>query len=279
MKTNHLKSRGALIALSLGLAVLPAANTQAAIASYIIGVDGQQTIPSGTYAGLPNPNFQRLTFLYAHYDLVDVNYPHHYHSKSRLVYSGPAANPVEVNLASNFLPEASGGTHLFLSPSTVGPYAGKSPILEVTGNEFSFLRILDVGKLDSTVTDPRSVEEILFNSSSGRWSGLITGADVHMVLVSATPGLNFGTPSNPNADVFGNLEGEHLADDIDFTWVPWVDSSTANGTEFIAQFKLVDEEGSFGDSGVFEFRFMSVPEPSTALLGAIGALALLRRRR
>ena len=56
-------------ALGGALLALTAPAVQAfdpAIASYFIGVDGQAIIPTGTYAGLPNPNHQRLTFLYAH---------------------------------------------------------------------------------------------------------------------------------------------------------------------------------------------------------------------
>jgi len=277
MKPNrhHSLLGGLAGATAILLALTVPAN--AAIASYFIGVDGQATLPSGTYTGLANPNSQRLTLLYAHYDLNNPLYPHHYHSKGRLVYTGPnlGVNTAVTVSTSNFLPEASGGTHLFLATRNSGAYAGKSAIVENPNNHFTLLGMLDTGKLDLNV----ALENTLFNSSTGRWTGAITGSDVHMVLTFATAGLNFGSTSDPNAALFSANDGQHLSDDIDFQWVPWVDSATADGTEFIARFKLVDETGTFGDSGDFEYRFMAVPEPSSALLAGLGALFLLRRKR
>ena|GEM_PF-2057749 len=191
--------------------------------------------------------------------------------------SGPnlGAGTAVTTSTSNFLPEASGGTHLFLETRNAGAYAGKSAIVEDPGNGFTMLTMFDTGKLDQTV----AVESTLFNSSAGRWTGSLTGSDVHMVLTSATVGLNFGSPSDPDAALFSALDGQRISDDINFQWVPWVDSATAEGTEFIARFKLVDETGTFGDSGEFEYRFMAVPEPSSALLAGLGGLFLLRRKR
>lgn len=277
MKPNrhHSLLGGLAGATAVLLALTVPAN--AAIASYFIGVDGQATQPSGLYAGLANPNFQRLTLLYAHYDLDDPLYPHHYHSKGRFVNTGPnlGVNTAVTVSTFNFLPEASGGTHLFLKTRNSGAYAGKSAIVEDPNNHFTLLGMLDTGKLDPNV----ALENTLFNSSAQRWTGAITGSDVHMVLTFATAGLNFGSTSDPNAALFSANDGQHLSDDINFQWVPWVDSATADGTEFIARFKLVDETGTFEESGEFEYRFMAVPEPSSALLGALGALLLFRRKR
>ena len=276
MKSTTSRHAKTLLAASAIILASGTGETQAAIASYIIGVDGQATQPSGAYMGLANPNSQRLTFLYAHYDENDPLYPDHYHSKGRFINTGPnlgAGTAVTVSTF-NFLPEAP-QTHLMLSSQGSGAYAGKMSLTEDTDNHFSLLRIFDTGKLDPNV----EFENTLFNSSAGRWTGALTGADVHMVLTFATAGLNFGTESNPNSNPFAPADGAHLSDDIDFKWVPWVDASGAPDTEYIARFKLVDEEGIFGDSGDFEFRFMSVPEPSSALLASVGALFLLRRKR
>lgn len=253
-----------------------AGETQAAVAAYFIGVDGQTTQPSGAYMGLANPNSQRLTLLYAHYDLNDPLYPHHYHSKGRYINDGPnLGTDTAVTVSTfNYLPEAP-QTHLMLNSQSSGAYAGKMSLTEDADNHFTLLRIFDTGKLDPNI----ALENTLFNSSAGRWTGAITGADVHMVLTFATAGLNFGTDANPNAALFYSSEGQHLADDIDFKWVPWVDASASPDTEYIARFKLVDETGTFGDSGEFEYRFMTVPEPSSALLAGIGALLLMRRKR
>ncbi len=276
MKSNTSRHAKTSFATSAIILAFGAGETHAAVASYFIAVDGQATQPSGAYMGLANPNSQRLTLLYAHYDLDDPLYPHHYHSKGRYVNTGPnlgAGTSVTVS-TSNFLPEAP-RTHLMLGARSSGAYAGKISINEDTANHFSLLRMLDTGKLDTNV----ALENTLFNSSAQRWTGAITGADVHMVLTFATSGLNFGTDANPNAALFSDPDGQHLADDIDFKWVPWVDASAAPDTEYIARFKLVDEEGIFGESGEFEYRFMTVPEPGSALLTGLGALLLMRRKR
>ncbi|RYD47021.1 MAG: hypothetical protein EOP83_28700, partial [Verrucomicrobiaceae bacterium] len=46
--------------------LLSLANTEAALVSYYIGIDGQQTIATGEFAGQVNPNYNRVTLLYAH---------------------------------------------------------------------------------------------------------------------------------------------------------------------------------------------------------------------
>lgn len=49
--------------LATALTLLATAPSHADMAPFLIGVDGRTTIPSGTYAGLPDPNGGRLTFL------------------------------------------------------------------------------------------------------------------------------------------------------------------------------------------------------------------------
>jgi hypothetical protein len=254
------------------------------IASYFIGVDGLETIPSGTFATLPNPNYGRLTFLYAH-TYVDTPASNHYHSKGVFRYapSSTFASPVIEQNPNNFLPE---GTRppLSLTLAVGGAYDGKlvsAPYTDPldTNYAFSFLTIQDTGKLDGFgPTDP---ETILFNSSSGRWNGSLSGADVHIELVSLSAGLNVGVGSNLNAFVDPG-DDYHLEDSFSFTPTFWTEASAAPGT-YIAQFKLTDESGTFLDSGIFEFRFSVIPEPSSAaaLAGALalGLVATRRRRR
>ena len=251
-------------------------SADAAFVSYYVGVDGLSTIASGTYAGLSNPNHNRLTFLYAHV-YPDSPSSNHYHSKGVYRHTGPnlgeGQTATEVN-PSNYLPEGS-APPLDLSPANGGLYGGKLVSAVQSGNDFSALTIEDTGKLSGF--PPGSGESVLFNSSSNRWNGALTGADVHLELVGLSAGLNVGDSSTLN--LFQNPgDNLHLEDSFSFTPVFWTDANAAPGV-YTAQFKLTDESGTFGDSGTFEFRFNVVPEPSSALLGTLGALGLLRRRR
>ncbi len=55
---------------------------------YYVGRDVRPTMVGGAYDGLPNPNFNRVTFLYAHtYPADPAN--NHYHSKGTYSYTGP----------------------------------------------------------------------------------------------------------------------------------------------------------------------------------------------
>ena len=248
----------------------------AAFVSYYVGVDGLSTIASGTYAGLSNPNHNRLTFLYAHV-YPDTPASNHYHSKGVYRYTGPnlgeGSTATEVNPA-NYLPEGT-APPIELSPANGGLYGGKLVSAPQAGNDFTTLTLEDTGKLSGFA--PGSGESVLFNSSSNRWNGALTGADVHLELVGLSAGLNVGDSTTLN--LFTNPGDDlHLEDSFSFTPVFWTDANAAPGV-YTAQFKLTDEAGLFGDSGTFEFRFNVVPEPSSALLGALGALGLLRRRR
>ena len=67
---------------------------EAALVSYYIGVDGMQTIGTGEFTGMANPNANRLTFLYAHPD-EETPANSHYHSKGIFRYQpGTGASPV-----------------------------------------------------------------------------------------------------------------------------------------------------------------------------------------
>lgn len=248
---------------------------EAALLSYYVGVDGRTTIPSGIYGGLPNPNGNRLTFLYAH-SYEDTPESNHYHAKGVHVYTGPnfGAGTATTIASSNYLPE--GALPPLLLQDGFGAYAGKKVNVPDIGNPFSLLTIGDVGQISSFPVG--SPEQIMFNSSSNRWTTLLSGADVHMKLVFATPGLNFGTAGDPNSNPFAPVDGLHLDDAFSFTLHPWVDAGAAPGN-YVAQFQLADETNTFGDSGTFEFRFQVVPEPGSAVCLLLGGLVAATRRR
>jgi hypothetical protein len=285
MNTFRLDARAGLAAVALVSLAGTASAHDLDIPSYIVGVDNLPTIASGTFAGMANPNYNRLTFLFAHtYPVTPAS--NHYHSKGVYRYdpASSAESPlIQVN-PSNYVPEGA-NPPITLSIGT-GDYSGKlvSNPLDPSdaGYAFSFMTIADVDSLRGFGSG--SPEDILLNSSSGRWSASIAGADVHVELVFLSDGLNVGVGSDLNAFVNPG-DDHHLADSFSFTPTFWTEFDAAPGT-YIAQFKLTDENGTFGDSGTFEYRFAvaasSIPEPSStaALAGfAILGLAVARRRR
>jgi hypothetical protein len=278
--------------LAASATLLTAASSRGELLSYYIGIDNLPTIATGTYAGLPNPNFNHLTFLYAHtYPVGGVPTGHtsnHYHSKGTLIYTGPnlGANTEVIRSMSDFLPE---GTRppLALSLGT-GIYSDKlitNPYTDPSDRNYGF-SFLEVGSTQSLAGfEPNDGETFLFNSSSGRWNSAFTPAHLHLELVSLTPGLNWGDPSATNIGFNNPGDQIHLTDPgtennfFRYTPVLWTDASAAPGV-YEAKFKIFDEDGTFGDSGEIRYRVEVVPEPSTALtlLGGVGML-LARRRR
>lgn len=270
---------------SLALAVLTyIPRAEAVIYSYYIGTDNQATIPSGTYAGLPNPNYNRLTLLYAHPDYTTPS-SSHYHRLGAVAYTGPNLGAGTATFSTNARIPEGANPALPLQPGA-GIFNGKlisSPIVDPVLGSYSQLAIAPVWDLKSYNDNaiPNEVEDFLWNSSGGRYTSTITGSDPHFQLVSLSAGLNIGDSSG-NV-LFANPGDEHhLGDGNTFAnWTPmfWTEANAAPGT-YSATFRITDEEGLFGDSGEFRYEFQVVPEPgSTALLGGLAALGLLRRRR
>ena len=268
-------SRIPSIVVAAAAAVITCSSHSSAVAAYFIGIDGRSTIPSGTYAGLPDPNFNRLTFLLGHGD--------HYHSKGIMVYTGPnlGVDTAVITSASNYLPEGSIAPLLLTAGD--GIYAGKwisNPYSDPLdpGYDFSFLEFRSTQSLASA--SEGTDDYLLFHSAAGRWENAFDEADIHLELVFTTPGLNIGNGTSLSSGL--SLAGDelHLGEGSElFTFSPvfWVDQAADPGT-YIAQFRLTDESGTYGDSGVFEFRTQVVPEPSSAMMLLIGATWLARRR-
>ncbi len=261
-------------AAALVAAVCLATATRADVAEFYIGIDARTAgfnappaLGGGAYPN--NPNYNRLTFLYQHGD--------HYHGIGTYSYTGPAGFPVlnDTN-PNNRLPETFTAQPPIPLLSGAGVYAGKNTTQQVLGLDYSNLEARNVHSLDPSIP----AELTLFNSSSGRWNQPFDLAHIHLELIGvSSPHLNVGTLTNPNALLVGGDvhvgDGEEL---FSFTPVLWVDAAAPAGN-YWAEFRLLDESGSVGDSGRFFIDVRQVPEPTGLGLGVLAAAAVVMGRR
>jgi hypothetical protein len=267
-----------IIACTLSLLLL-ASRANAQLANYYIAVDSHGLLTGGAYAGLPSPNFARLTFLYAH-----VHQPvsqSGFHAVGAYSYTGDVASPQVVPTSTdNTLPEDSGAIELVHGQ---GLYANRlrtvafNDAVEYAGLEVRTIESLRGFSLVSLATT-------LLGSSSHRWSTSLAGTVLAWELVEKSPGLHVGTEQTPDALVNPGdriLLGDAPLSSLSFTPVLWVPADTP-ASQFTATFKLVDMRpgpGAYADSGTFSF-ILSVPEPSSlTLLAATLALFPRPRRR
>lgn len=246
----------------------------AELAEFYVGIDSRTTpfaAPAASGGGNypDNPNYNRLTLLYNHGD--------HFHGIGAFRYTGPAASPtLEDTNANNRLPEISTGqAPLPLLPGS-GVYSGKNTTAHISGVEYSNLGLQNVQSLGG-------VDEVLFHSSSDRWSGAFDDAHIHLKLLNvSSPELHVGSPTDPFAFTVGG--DVHLGDgDEQFAFTPvlWVENGTPIGN-YWAEFQLIDLSGTFGDSGRFYFDVRNVvPEPGSLVmfLGGVSIVGLNLRRR
>ncbi len=215
----------------------------------------------------------------------------HYHSKGTYTYTGPnlgaatAVNDFNGTFGtSNILPESPLVRSINMLPGS-GVFNGHLRTGLSNELDFNSLRIKSVNSLAGFA--PGSGEQILHDSSGGRWNGSMIGSQITMHLESITDGLSIrdsgGSVLMDTAGQFVNL-GDGTA--IDFTPIFTVASTVAEGTKFDAVFRLSDSGTGFGgepwrDSGRFIFQVTAVPEPSSyALLGlGLFGAALIKRRR
>lgn len=256
--------------MTLGLAL--AATVDASALEYYVGIDGRSTITTGTYAGLPNPNHERLTFLLNHGD--------HYHGIGAYSYSGPAGSPViNPTNSNNRIPEISSGqSPLPLFPGD-GPNAGRWVSQPVDGLEYSKTNAWGpTNRLQGFA--PGSEEHTLFNSSGGRWTGSLEGMSLALEAVGLTPGLQVMDQTGTTIlDSPGDIHP--LGEGSTFVFEPTFYTTENALSLYTGSFRLIDLNNASRNSGVFHLDFTPVPLPAAAwlMLSGLGAVVGLARRR
>ena len=270
--------KGHVVGMVMGLTLMSALQALATPLSYYVGVDGLATLATGTYAGKSNPNYGRLTFLFAHPDEATPAHSH-YHGIGAWSYTGPADAPVvNPTNANNRIPETfSGQAPLPLFPGQ-GAQAGTWGSRAVPGLEYSDLRWGSTHSLSGAA--PGSLEDYLFKSSSGRWSGTMKSVDLALKLVDLTPGLHVADHTGLTVLSAVGQVYRLGAGDV-FSFSPTFITTEATRSRYSASFRLVDLSGTVKDSGTFHMDFSPVPEPATIWLFVIGLTGLvgLQRRR
>lgn len=234
---------------------------------YFVGVDSLQNLPSGTYAGLQNPNHGRLTFLFNHGD--------HYHGIGAYSYTGPVGSPTVLPTnANNTIPELSTGLPPLSLEAGSGAYAGS--LVSGLGtapqdHEYGDLRMLATAALDAT-GDP--ADQVPFHSSGDRWSSPLGARPIGLELISISAGLQIGdSAGNVLFPGVGHVLSLGLGDALSFNPVFFTDSPVA--AAYTATFRLHDlgaatgGSTAFGSSGEFTLAFR-VPEPSALVAIALG---------
>lgn len=247
-----------------------------------VGVDGRQTNPSGTFAGLANPNANRLTLLLDHGD--------HFHGIGAYSLAGTAVAPVVVPTSTNNrIPEP----HSRVSPqaSALQMVAGAGSMAgswvsaasgSATNQAYGHLGIASIQSLAGLSPEA----DVLLRSSGDRWSGNPSGVVVGLKLDAISQGLKVS--ANGDADVFAGASVLTLGALEAFSFLPtfYVDRTAAAGT-YSASFSLVNlaAQGSpVLSGGQFHVDFSvpaPVPEPATTglLLAGLAAVAAVASRR
>jgi hypothetical protein len=242
-----------IAALVLGM-VGPATIARPDTADYFVAIDSLEKITSGTFEGLANPNFGRLTLLVAHRFAEDPT-RNHFHAIGAYTYASLEGGPPFVISTStnNRIPEISTG-FLPLTLHSGSGIHGKHRVSMPTEAEYSNLLIASIQSLADLAPD--SPDGILFRSSGGRWASRLDGAQVALQRVSLTPGLN-ASDEQGHPILLKRLR--ELGDGNTLALFPtyWTHRAAHVGT-YSATLKLVDvrfDEERFGDSGRFTFDF------------------------
>ena len=260
-------------------------SSKADLSQYYIGRDARPVVTTGTYSGLANPNFNRLTMLWA--DPVSANPSNnHYHSKGVYSYFGPntgattGVNPWNGLFGTaNIVPESPLIADILMRPGT-GAFSGMLRTGFDDAAKFSNLEMRGVDDLSTYA--PGTSEQFMFNSSGNRWSGLMAGSNISWELLNISPGLSIhdqsGTTIMSAAGQSYNL-GNVGATGFRFKPIFAVSDSATPGTDFTATFKLTDSStanagSSWLEGGQFQIQVTAVPEPTSIGLLVVGLVGI-----
>jgi hypothetical protein len=259
------------------LAILVSFNVSASIRhdegiGFYIGYDRLASITSGTYAGLSNPNADRLTLL--------LDHDNHFHGIGAYSYAGLAPDVLSTN-ANNRIPEISSREDPLPLAAGSGLYAGTLRT-NIGSSEYSHLGIASIQSLAGHA--PGSMEDTLFQSSSNRWSGQLNNVEIGLKLIGSTPGLHIGTETTKDIYSTNDLFNLGAGNSFEFKPIYWVDAAAPAGI-YSATFELWNTATAspIKDSGTFHFDFAvsPVPEPRTysMLLAGLFMVTWVARRR
>jgi hypothetical protein len=252
-----------------------------------IGLDTQEFVTYGTYTGLANPNYNRLSFLFPH--LEPDSTTNHFHAIGAYSYTGSLDNPTVIPTSTNNrIPEYwTGLSSITLLPGT-GVFADRL-ISQRTDEEYTNWTIAPVQSLLNYPGDRAA--EYLYNSSEGGWQGSLEDAEIALELVSISPKL--GIADSTGVDLFDSVGDRYvIGQGDDFSFLPiFYTSQSALAGQYSAEFRLVDVNTTnnrtpLASSGTFAVDFQvesqSVPESSTlfgfGLLGVLGLLSQAKKK-
>ncbi len=261
MNEKHMICRRRVIHAIAFLAILSsfAASSQAAMKHYYIAVDPTPTVSDWSlFGGLPSPNANRLTFLYAH--AMDDPSHNHFHTMGCWSYTGDVDDPTVVNhcvysflnegqavqMTGNTIPEQFDEMGMGVEPplslqAGAGIYEGKFTTGARDDEIYSDLDIRTVHELFPF--EEGTPEHFMLHGTDAygeKWDTSLAGAVIAVELVSKSPELNIGTSTD--LSILSNPGDRYVVgagDTLAFLPVLWVEAD-APVADYSVTLRFVD---------------------------------------